>query len=67
MVTIFESLLELNPYLRPTAQECLKNKVFDPYRDLMKERVLNHMQRKRQHNVTFSQHNTSNIGDISKF
>jgi len=41
---MLESLLKLNPYFRPTALECLKYKVFDPYRDTLKERILSEMQ-----------------------
>ena len=40
--------MEINPYLRPTAHECLKSKVFDPFRDANKERMLGEMQKKRQ-------------------
>jgi len=43
-----ESLLKLNPFFRPTARECLRNKVFDCYRDMRKERILIEMERKRQ-------------------
>jgi len=39
--------------------------VFDPYRDAMKERVLNQMQRKRQHEA-FS-NGFPNASSISKF
>jgi len=52
-VTIFESLVTLNPYLRPTAYECLKNKVFDPFRDVRKEKILDSMQSKRQEDNAF--------------
>jgi len=47
IVTIFQDLIKLNPYLRPTAYECLKKKVFDPFRNLAKEKVLDSMLRKR--------------------
>ena len=44
---MLESLIKLNPYFRPTALECLKYKVFDPYRDSLKEIILFEMQSQR--------------------
>ena len=41
---MIQSLLKLNPFFRPTALECLKYKVFDPYRDTLKEKILSEMQ-----------------------
>ena len=43
IVTIWKSLIKLNPYYRPTAYECLRNKVFDPYRDKQVEKILDEM------------------------
>jgi len=53
IVTIFENLMTINPYMRPTAHECLKNKIFDKFRDVKKEKILNEMQKKRQVDVVF--------------
>ena len=53
LVTILANLMKLNPYFRWTAFECLQNKVFDPYRDANKERILSEMQRKRHHDDAF--------------
>ena len=44
---ILKKLIKFNPYFRLTAQECLKYKVFDPFRDDIKERILVEMQRRR--------------------
>ena len=45
---MFESMLKLNPYLRVTARECLSNSIFDPYRNSIKESIINEMYIKRQ-------------------
>ena len=34
---ILESLIQVNPFFRPTAFELLKNPIFDPFRDKHKE------------------------------
>jgi len=47
LITILENLLKLNPYLRYTAHECIRKKIFDPYRDTRKEKVLSEMKRKK--------------------
>jgi len=44
---MLQSILKMNPYFRPTAHECLINKIFDPYRDIIKEKILLDMQNKR--------------------
>jgi hypothetical protein len=53
VVEIMLKLLQLNPFFRPTAKECIKNKVFDPFRDARKERILDEMVRKRQEEQAF--------------
>ena len=53
VVEIMLKLLQLNPFFRPTAKECIKNKVFDPFRDSRKERILDEMVRKRQEEQAF--------------
>ena len=40
LVKILESCMNVNPYLRMTAEECLKFNVFDPIRDFTKEKIL---------------------------
>ena len=50
---MLKSLLRLNPYLRPSAKECLRCKVFEPFRNMKKERILIEMQRKRQEENAF--------------
>jgi hypothetical protein len=35
--------MNVNPYFRMTAYECLRMKVFDPIRDMTKERILEAM------------------------
>jgi len=47
IVDLMESLLKLNPFFRPSARECLRNKVFDAYRDTAKENILIEMEKKR--------------------
>ena len=48
LVPMLRSLLQLNPYFRPTAQECLMDKVFDQCRDPSKEQILSQMLFRRQ-------------------
>ena len=43
LVVMLKNLLKFNPYFRPTALECLTNKVFDNYRDPRKENILSEM------------------------
>ena len=40
MVDILENLLQLNPYFRMTAYECLQNRIFDKYRDPRREEAI---------------------------
>ena len=40
MIDIMNSLLNFNPYFRPSALECLKHPVFDVVRDQDKEKIL---------------------------
>jgi len=47
IVNMLENLLKLNPYMRNSARECLKNKIFDPYRNVVKETIINEMYKKR--------------------
>lgn len=41
LATILQSLLSVNPYFRMTATECLKFELFDPFRNKVKEAILN--------------------------
>jgi hypothetical protein len=38
-----KNLLKFNPYFRMTAFECIQSKVFDPVRDINKEKILSYM------------------------
>jgi len=48
LITILKSLLQLNPYFRMTASECLKLKIFDPIRNQHKEKILKDMTETRR-------------------
>ena len=39
MVELLKSLIQVNPFFRPTAKECLKCPVFDQIREAMKEKT----------------------------
>lgn len=53
-----KNLLKFNPYFRMTAYECIQSKVFDPVRDLTKEKILNHMH--QENTQTYNSQTTSN-------
>ena len=40
LVVIVINLLKLNPYFRPSALECLKNPIFDGFRNIEKEKII---------------------------
>jgi serine/threonine protein kinase len=39
LVELLKSLVQVNPFFRPTAKECLKNPVFDTIREQVKEKT----------------------------
>ena len=45
--------MRLNPYFRPTALECLKNRLFDKYRNKHIEKVLEDMNSQKQLELAF--------------
>ena len=46
---MLENLLQLNPYYRMTAYECLQNRVFDKYRDLRREEAIKVVRESNNH------------------
>ena len=39
MLELLKSLIQVNPFFRPTAKECLKNPIFDQVREAVKEKT----------------------------
>ena len=57
---MLQSCLQLNPYFRMTANECLNAKLFDAVRDSTKERILLSLKQRKMANALAAKNAGSN-------
>ena len=47
LAVLLQNIVTVNPYFRMTARECLSNRVFDPFRDPVKEKIISELHKNK--------------------